>query len=542
MAQFSAHIRRQHDWWNHLHNPFIRNSWFEEAANSQWIVQSSSRNYPIQLSDKQVHEPVRFMLPFTTVELQIEYVLNELTGYAALRDEENKWHAFLGDVSLPGLKSRISQVSCFERIWEAGTLLDDMSSELLVREIDMLSEEKMSTTLRSTGKLMIFPVDPYLFPFICNRTLVTSREDLATRAACSSVQYGTSTQYSLLPTDIYISSRHEAKFLSYINDLHPVKHSSAYLLLGKLLCNFIPLFEHTLTDLHLNNPSGLRIPGSYQYADWDEPDTPDDSDDEDGWAYYAEEMRSWELHRPIRYPDVPETGYPGKLEDRNHRVSLSGRKLQVIVKISDLRLEPGSQTLTNSPWQVQGMRNEHIVACGLHCLLIKNIVPYKVRFRMPVAFPVGPCPGHSSGIEQTWGLRSGDPAHQNLGYVVVHPGASLVFPNIYQHSLSEISLADPSRAGRVVVIYFCLVDPDIDTILSTSSVAPQQMEWIRDAVMDVLLPRLPVELIEKIMEDVDNLLDDMAAENYRIRMLEERAQFRRIHNSDHFCIPFQETT
>lgn len=71
---------------------------------------------------------------------------------------------------------------------------------------------------------------------------------------------------------------------------------------------------------------------------WEEPEEPEHSDDEEGWAAYESELRHWLMNRPIRLPDVPEEGYPGGLEMRKHVVSLRGRTVQVVVDVSEIRL------------------------------------------------------------------------------------------------------------------------------------------------------------------------------------------------------------
>ena len=135
-----------------------------------------------------------------------------------------------------------------------------------------------------------------------------------------------------------------------------------------LLESFVPLFEHTLTDLHRNNPLVPRISGCCRYTEWDEPDPPDFSDDEEGWTNYESEMRQWTLNRPITLPDVPGQGYSGGLEKRRHIVSLRNRSIQVIVNVSNINLIPGGPQFPGSPWHVEGMRAERIVACGFHYL------------------------------------------------------------------------------------------------------------------------------------------------------------------------------
>lgn len=149
--------------------------------------------------------------------------------------------------------------------------------------------------------------------------------------------YTLSQRFALLPTDLFVSFCGHVDFLSYINGLPP--HEKAlYELLETTLGALIPLFEHTLTDLHRNNPLYLRIPGSCRYTIWEEPEPPEFSDDEDGWVTYQREMRHWILNRPISLPDVPSGGYPGGLEHRKHQVTLRGKRLQVIMQVTDIRL------------------------------------------------------------------------------------------------------------------------------------------------------------------------------------------------------------
>jgi hypothetical protein len=100
----------------------------------------------------------------------------------------------------------------------------------------------------------------------------------------------------------------------------------------------VPLFSHVLTDLHRNNPHPRRIQGHCRYIEWDEPEPPEHSDDEDGWSAYERDVRHWVMHRPIEIPDVPTNGYPGGLESRKYAVDLHGRTLQVVVHVSEIRL------------------------------------------------------------------------------------------------------------------------------------------------------------------------------------------------------------
>ena len=126
-------------------------------------------------------------------------------------------------------------------------------------------------------------------------------------------------------------------FLSYVNNLDPQNVSLRDALENTLL-KVIPMFERVLTDLHRSNPLHQRIKGAYKYTEWEEPDPPEHSDDEEGWSTFERDVRHWIMHRPVQLPDVPDGGYPGGLENRKYRVSLCGRRLQLVIDVSDTRL------------------------------------------------------------------------------------------------------------------------------------------------------------------------------------------------------------
>jgi hypothetical protein len=135
-------------------------------------------------------------------------------------------------------------------------------------------------------------------------------------------------------------------------------------------------------------------------------------------------------------------------------------------------------------------------------------------------------------------MKDGDPCHQYIGSKKIQTGLTVAFPNIYQYHHTPFKLLDPLKEGHQMVAAFCLVDPDIHPLVSTSKVPPQQRCWIKTAIEESLDVRLPVELIEKIMDDVEGLMSEHEAEAIRQEMLEERRKFWRRSDNDHFCIAF----
>ena len=163
---------------------------------------------------------------------------------------------------------------------------------------------------------------------------------------------------------------------------------------------------------------------------------------------------------------------------------------------------------------------------------------HSIQFRMAVTSPRGFNAGDTGATLRTWGLHDGDSCHQYIGSVPIRAGLGIVFPNVYQHRYSPFQPDDPSKEAYLAVLSFFLVDPDIQPVISTSDVAPQQKEWIKTAVDEYVDSRLPVEIIEKIVEDVEGPMTENEAIEFRREMLAERAIFWERNDSYHFCIPF----
>jgi hypothetical protein len=75
MGQCSAELRRRPEWWQAVQNPDTVQEWTLEAENRTWTVSSAGQpSVEISLTTKQV-----------------QYLIDELAGYAKLRDQENRW-------------------------------------------------------------------------------------------------------------------------------------------------------------------------------------------------------------------------------------------------------------------------------------------------------------------------------------------------------------------------------------------------------------------------------------------------------------------
>ncbi|GBE77342.1 hypothetical protein SCP_0102150 [Sparassis crispa] len=518
MCQLSAHIRSTKNWWKEYGDHQFRTRWAEEAAERSWTVRSPSGSTLVTLSRR-----------------QINYVLDELDGYAALRDEMHG-----------------CEVSSIDRIWHSDSLLDSETLSSLDTGLQCLpgrpNDDSVSVDL----------VDPFFHCLVYNRTQVydsfaPESFSLQTRPINTppSFDYACSSRFACIPTAFSVSRSDgslEAKVLSYINNIDP-SNTSLYHHIEHVVSRCVTLFEYVLTDLHRNNPLCQRITGSYRYTEWNEPEEPEFSDDDDGWLAYEREVRQWTLHRPIQPPDVPEQGYPRDLHTRHFKVTLDGRVLRLIVRVTDIRVAPGGPVYTGTPWHVEGMRNENIVACTMLCTSMTNLVPPSLEFRMAITAPRMEA-GDVGAAIRTWGLDHFSARNQYLGHIPLSPGSAVAFPNLYQHRLTATHLRDPNHEGSMTFLGLYLMDPELDAYdgkrdsgwetLSPSSdtVPPQQKEWMRRAVEDSIDVRLPFEIVERIVEEVEGVMTAEEAAAYAKEMREERERFWTLHDEYRFCLPF----
>jgi hypothetical protein len=93
MCLCSAHLRSKKNWWKDIQNENLRREWRSEALDSQWNVRVPGGHVDANLSDKQVCTP-KGSKNIAGILGQVDYVLDELSGYAALVDEEHKWYLY----------------------------------------------------------------------------------------------------------------------------------------------------------------------------------------------------------------------------------------------------------------------------------------------------------------------------------------------------------------------------------------------------------------------------------------------------------------
>ena len=227
-------------------------------------------------------------------------------------------------------------MACFDRIWQTTKSLPSSLTASLEEQAATLA-----TPLRSYYDTSIDIVDPYCYPVVHGRTPALTKEGLLnTTPQLKMWFYAFSTRFSYLPTAFSISGPSEpcrATSEGYINGVPPHMPSMVENI-ETVISNAIPLFENVLTDLHRNNPLQHRISGGSQYEGGDAPAEPAVSDDDEAWWKYDQAMQEWSANRPLVLPDVAADGFSQRLDARKHRVSLRGRTVNVVTRMTEIRL------------------------------------------------------------------------------------------------------------------------------------------------------------------------------------------------------------
>ena len=129
------------------------------------------------------------------------------------------------------------------------------------------------------------------------------------------------------------------------------------------------------------------------------------------------------------------------------------------------------------------------------------------------------------------------PFVQGIGDVITKTHRCIAFPNSYQHQVGPFRLEDPTKTGHRKVLVFFLVDPT-QRILSAMDVAPQQLEWVTEAMyhagQNTPFAKLPFELLTMISGENEGTMSRLEAEKYREELMSERVLATEENNRDHF--------
>ncbi|KAJ6783562.1 hypothetical protein PWT90_09491 [Aphanocladium album] len=173
--------------------------------------------------------------------------------------------------------------------------------------------------------------------------------------------------------------------------------------------------------------------------------------------------------------------------------------LQIYVEISAIEVSAQNTMTEDSSrrhyWELNGNRNERIVATTLICLRRTNICPDYGRlcFRSETKLSdwgVNPPPNsqHLGNAKFPVPLTAPSPviglarkpALQELGSVLLSEGRTVTFPNTLQHRFEPLRRSDESKPASLQFMAIHLVDPHY-RVCSTRHIAPQSVAWWWDS-------------------------------------------------------------
>ncbi len=442
----------------------------------------------------------------------------------------------------------MSQAASIPNVYESRSLIPaELKGDLLSGTdiLESVSEEEKDWHPGSNG-LVLNLVHPSLYCLRIGSSYVYAQNDTGSPARALRLlteeeyrkdrpdfltyqheSYAYSSRYQWLPTDFMISHAGIARPLSYINNLHPVRHYDLYPTVSSILERFIPLFEHVLSDVISPEPGyAINVDPTEWYDHLEEPEFDGDE---------------WE--ETYRWPLIPEPSPFQPLSELRRR-TLSLKGLQVIVKLANIVLTPEKPRYEGGAWHVEGMANERIVATGLYYYACENITESRLDFRITVGtddrgYDMPYQQSDYRGYIAAYGFADRHELNQQLGHIVAEEDKCVAFPNIYQHSVDAFELANPSQPGYRKILCFFLVNPTT-RIVSTSDVSPQQQEWMTEDASSVeALQTLPRELYDIVMgHALTGTISREDAETNRQELMEERARFVMEHNEQVFEMQF----
>ncbi|KAK6091436.1 hypothetical protein MT418_8552 [Batrachochytrium dendrobatidis] len=320
-----------------------------------------------------------------------------------------------------------------------------------------------------------------------------------------------SRKFQWLPSEFRVEQDGSVTINSYINNLNPIWHRDMYKCIAKIFKCFVPMFESLFRtmdpmfryiDIH-NDTNRYKPPNRSNHDDM-ELDT--------------------QVIRPVYVPTLPEHFEP-KYESAK-AVSLRGRNLQVIVKLTDIQLTPSKPKYDKGNWHNEGSANESIVATGLYYYDVENITTPKLDYREAVdrfEYQIA----SDMYWKDVYGIINRESRrNQYIGSLEVSNGRCVVYPNRYQHKEQSFELADPTQPGHCKILTFFVVNPSC-RIVSTAHVAPQQPQWYNSSLDKA---HVPPELWNDITQYIQGVQSPAEAKHYRDELTSDRIQITAVYN------------
>ena len=331
-----------------------------------------------------------------------------------------------------------------------------------------------------------------------------------------------SRRFQYLSFEITFGDRGEGGFriISYINNVHSIKHRAFYNTLETFIDKIISIFNRIIMALKAPSYENVRL----HVADLGrEPMIKKDVDD-----FCSPEQRAISdfVDAQGRYRDW-------LFVDLKKEFWNIG--LQFVLHIQEINLTPNRPHFKGEEWHVQGQRNERTCATATYVYSSDNTTSASLSFRRRVHVEEASLAKdyiqEPPFAPEIYDAESGDPVIQYMSEIELREGRVLTYPNIFQTRLLPFELKDPSKPGHVKLLTMHLIDSN-RRMMSTTMVPPQRRDWWADEIrrQNARIYRLPTEVWERIVDMVEGYSICMdEAERIRREFMKERAEFQKKH-------------
>ncbi|KAG7664424.1 uncharacterized protein J8A68_002027 [[Candida] subhashii] len=509
-----------HPWWSAFSNigpaPNCLDEWLIiDISNSIRVKPDWERKYKDDVISNKWKQELRDQFSKKTrfIEEVIEFVFKELEWYEKI---QSTW---FGD---SGFK-----IGCSDKIVYSDQVInDDLKTELKsgVGKLIKSFGENLDYHPGSNNQVLDL-VHPSLFPLQYEKTPILDGDEVKLASYRDEIkcakravdEYGVSKTFQWIPA-VFKKENDKFKIASYINNLHPKKHSDLYTTIESIFNEVIPGLNYTLTRYASKEFVRLQIP-SYDEVYTEELQKERarlqeelEDDDYDEWDKLEKRMGEFVKDFKPKWESEPVFDKAIDLK--------SFEDVKVIVKLANIELTPENPKYPGGAWHVEGTINEDIVATVLYYYEMENISDSRLSFRTGFEDPDYE-QGDDFYTQYFFGLKDEDLMTRYLGSAEAKENRILIFPNMFQHHVDPFELTDKTKPGYRKILCFFIVDPYNPRVVGTDQVPPQQLDWWNDEELDYLFPNDLKEKIKKLKEGlVWPLTSNLAAEARRQLMYE----------------------
>ncbi|KAI0323563.1 hypothetical protein GY45DRAFT_602048, partial [Cubamyces sp. BRFM 1775] len=331
MRTLSGLIRSKPNWWTKVNDADIVAKWQQEMVDQDRAtvdqLWGGEERFEHGRGEKQwPRDPI--------TDAQLAYIFDQLRYEAGRYDEVTGIFA-----------------SAVPNVYESRSLIpDDLKASLISAVSDLESvPEDQKDWHPGSNKQVLDLVHPSLYCLRIGQSHIRSKDDSGAEPVhvlteeeyktkrpdfekFAEYPYFISEDYQWLPTDFSVSQGGIAQPLSYINNIHPIKHRSLHDAVTSILSRFVPLFNNVLSDsLSPEPPLALVLDRYGWYSHLKEPE----------WTG-PESDKIWEKwEREEKWPLIPDPApFSPPSNDGRINFKLNGRTMQVIVKLANIVLTP----------------------------------------------------------------------------------------------------------------------------------------------------------------------------------------------------------